>query len=244
MECALQVLHYLLQFVGKVNSMRCREWARQKSQPVLACKLVLGLLFGIFSPPLLPASCWAQTQSVAAFDSASFQAALRFTLYFEGGYSNHPADVGGKTYRGILQSEYDDYRADKGLAAQDVRRIGNSELWEIYYSYWQASRAELMSPILGVTMFDTAVNFGRSGAVRFLQQALGVPVTGAFNSETLDALQRQNQEDVAKRLIENRIQYRYKRVRESPSQQVFLQGWLNRDYSLWSYLQWYQQQSR
>lgn len=224
--------------------MNFREWAGRKSQPVLALNLVLGLFAGSLSVPLLPADCWAQAQSVAAFDSASFQAALRFTLYFEGGYSNHSADVGGKTYRGILQPEYDEYRAGKGLPVQDVRRMDNSELWEIYYSYWHASRAESMSPILGVAMFDTAVNFGRSGAVRFLQQALAVPVTGSFNSETFEALQSQNQEEIAKRMIENRIQYRYKRVRESPSQQVFLQGWLNRDYSLWSYLQWYQQQSR
>ncbi|MBD1939083.1 glycosyl hydrolase 108 family protein [Microcoleus sp. FACHB-68] len=224
--------------------MNFREWAGRKSQPVLALNLVLGLFAGSLSVPLLPADCWAQAQSVAAFDSASFQAALRFTLYFEGGYSNHSADVGGKTYRGILQPEYDAYRAGKGLPVQDVRRMDNSELWEIYYSYWDASRAESMSPILGVAMFDTAVNFGRSGAVRFLQQALAVPVTGSFNSETFQALQSQNQEEIAKRMIENRIQYRYKRVRESPSQQVFLQGWLNRDYSLWSYLQWYQQQSR
>lgn len=224
--------------------MNFREWAGRKSQPVLALNLVLGLFAGSLSVPLLPADCWAQAQSVAAFDSASFQAALRFTLYFEGGYSNHSADVGGKTYRGILQPEYDEYRAGKGLPVQDVRRMDNSELWEIYYSYWDASRAESMSPILGVAMFDTAVNFGRSGAVRFLQQALAVPVTGSFNSETFEALQSQNQEEIAKRMIENRIQYRYKRVRESPSQQVFLQGWLNRDYSLWSYLQWYQQQSR
>lgn len=224
--------------------MRLREWVRQRSQPVLALKIVLALSISPLSLPLMPASSWAQSQPVAAFDSASFQAALRFTLYFEGGYSNHPADLGGKTYRGILQTEYDRYRAGKGLSRQDVTQMANSELWEIYYGYWQASQAESMSPILGVTMFDTAVNFGKSGAVRFLQQALGVPVTGSFDAATFDNLQSQNQGEIAKRMIEGRIQYRYKRVRENPSQQVFLQGWLNRDYSLWSYLQWYQQQQQ
>lgn len=224
--------------------MQFKKLARQSRQSVLLGKLLLGLLILPVSLPIMPAKTLAQTQQVVGAESVVFKAALRFTLYWEGGYSNHPADAGGKTYRGIIQSEYDNYRVNRGLPQQDVRQMADIELWEIYYSYWQAANAETMSPLLAITMFDTAVNFGRGGAVRFLQQALGVPVTGSFDATTWDALDNQNQSDVAKRLIEDRIKYRYQRVMESPSQRVFLQGWLNRDYALWSYLNWFIQSTQ
>ncbi|HEY9810473.1 MAG TPA: glycosyl hydrolase 108 family protein [Halomicronema sp.] len=211
-----------------------------KELPVLILKMIL-----VISPLWmgLPASSLAQTvQTQVNSYSKTFEAALRFTLFVEGGYSNHPADLGGKTYRGILQVNYDNYRRQKFLPVRDVRQIENAEIWEIYYGYWKASRAESMQPVLAITMFDTAVNFGPAGAVKFLQQVLIVPKTGSFNDGTVVSLASQNQEDVAKKLIEARMQYRYKRVQENPSQKVFLQGWLNRDYYLWSYVNWYQQQ--
>ena len=39
------------------------------------------------------------------YEDKLFEVALAFTLYFEGNLSDHPADKGGRTYKGILQTD-------------------------------------------------------------------------------------------------------------------------------------------
>lgn len=211
-----------------------KHWAQGQIQKSWKPKVVLGFLLFFLTSPVLSVG-----KSIAASPApkyTTFEVALAFTLYWEGGYSNNPADVGGRTYRGILQSEYNNYRASYGLPAQDVRLISNSELIEVYQTYWDASGAGKMYPALAVVMFDTAVNFGKSGSIRFLQEALGLPASGEFDAPTIEALRANNNKTTALKIINGRLQYRYKRVLQDPSQVVFYQGWLNRDYSLWAYI--------
>jgi lysozyme family protein len=93
-----------------------------------------------------------------------------------------------------------------------------------------------MQPALAIVMFDTAVNFGINNSITFLQQALGLPQTGIFDSRTKQALKAANNKNTALQMINERIIYRYKRVQEDPSQMAFFRGWLSRDYSLWGYV--------
>lgn len=81
---------------------------------------------------------------------------------------------------------------------------------------------------LAVVQFDIAVLFGVGGAVKFLQEALGVTADGIFGPVTAAALQANNNKQTAKKMIEKRIVFHNKRVAENPRQKVFLQGWLNR----------------
>ena len=179
----------------------------------------------------------AETTQEVTYEQRLFEIGLKFTLYFEGGFSNHPADLGGRTYRGIIQSEYDAYRQRRGLPPLDVTQMSDAELMEIYQSYWQGSGAGAMNPALAVVMFDTAVNFGINNSITFLQQSLGLPQTGVFDQKTKEALVTGNNINTALQVINERILYRYKRVQENPSQMAFFVGWLNRDYSLWNYVQ-------
>lgn len=178
----------------------------------------------------------SETESVSR-ESRIFQASLYFTLYFEGGFSDHPADGGGRTYRGITQSEYDSYRLRRSLPPLDVAQMSEVELLEIYKHYWDNSQGATMHPALAVVMFDTAVNFGINNAITFLQQALGLPQTGVFDADTLKAVKEANSRNTAFQIINERIIYRYQRVREKNSQMAFFHGWLSRDYSLWKYVE-------
>jgi len=202
--------------------------------------LTLGLLTAL---PISQSIAKVETQQIATsqiektYQEKLFETALAFTLYFEGGYSNHPADFGGKTYKGIIQSVYNEYRQQRGLPPLDVTKMSDAELMEIYQTYWQSSEAEKMHPALSVVMFDTAVNFGTHNAVTFLQQALGLPQTGRFDEATRQALKIGNNRNTALQIINERIIYRYQRVQETKSQMAFFHGWLSRDYSLWSYVQ-------
>lgn len=163
--------------------------------------------------------------------------ALRFTLRWEGGYVNNPVDPGGETNKGITAATYANYRRQKGLSQQSVRFITDAEVNEIYRDfYWRPAQCETMVRPLAIVQFDTAVNFGVRGAVLFLQETLGIRADGVFGAATQSALARANNAATARRYVQGRINYRYRRVQESPSQRVFLQGWLNRDNDLMRYI--------
>jgi len=169
--------------------------------------------------------------------SAVFNEALRFTLQWEGGYVNHPADIGGETNKGITARTYSSYRQRKGLPLKSVRDITDTEVQEIYRDqYWTSANCDLNVRPLAIVHFDTAVNFGVRGATEFLQEVLGVTIDGVYGSMTRAALAKANTSATAKRYCQARIDYRYRRVSRDPSQRVFLTGWLNRDNALLRYI--------
>lgn len=164
-----------------------------------------------------------------------FKTALQFTLKWEGG-AGHPQDLAGAVNRGISQATYDIYRRNKGLGPQSVSQLTEAEVEEIYYEYyWKASKAHLMCLPLSVVHFDTAVNFSIRGSVEFLQEALGgLSVDGDFGPNTMAVLEKQNNLETARRYCEGRIAYRHERIKATPSQKIFLDGWLRRDKDLLS----------
>ncbi|WOB43246.1 hypothetical protein HNI00_08800 [Thermoleptolyngbya oregonensis NK1-22] len=167
-----------------------------------------------------------------------FQEALRFTLRWEGGYVNYPADRGGETNRGITTATYRAYRQSRGLPVQSVRLITEDEVRDIYEQlYWQPAQCSMMQRPLAIAHFDTAVNFGVGGATMFLQEILGLRVDRVFGPVTQRAIAQASHLDLARRLCQARMDYRYRRVTRDPSQRVFLQGWLDRDNDLLRYIQ-------
>lgn len=171
---------------------------------------------------------------VASADNSRFELALQFVLKWEGGYVNHPADPGGETNFGVTASVYDSYRRALGLMPRSVRHITESEVRQIYRErYWKPSQCDRFNDALAVVGLDTAVNFGVSGFIMFLQEALPAPpVDGIWGPITEAAFIKCSQDHIARRIVDLRQQYRYSRVRQKPSQSVFLVGWLNRDNDL------------
>jgi len=100
--------------------------------------------------------------------ATDFDRALGFVLTWEGGYSDHPQDPGGATYKGVTQRTYNGYRAKYGLEPRPVQSMSDSELRAIYWTYWQDSGALGASkagrPGLALLMFDHGVNAGPSRA--------------------------------------------------------------------------------
>ena len=90
----------------------------------------------------------------------------------ERNFSNDAHDPGGKTFNGIIQREYDQYRLGQELPTRDVRNLTIDEGWDIYYhSYWLPYCIKLPSG-LDVSFFDMGVNAGPHAAVKILQHAL------------------------------------------------------------------------
>jgi lysozyme family protein len=122
--------------------------------------------------------------------AGNFEKALSLVLVHEGGFSDDKHDPGGRTFQGIIQTEYDTYRRSKGLPMRDVIKLEPAERDEIYRgNYWDPARAEALPAGLDYVVFDGAVNSGLSRSVKWLQRALGsVPIDGHLGPITLAAV--------------------------------------------------------
>jgi len=162
-----------------------------------------------------------------------FEDALKFVLKWEGGFTDHPKDPGGATNKGITQKVYDDYKKSKKHPQINVKHILDFEVREIYETrYWDLVRAKWLKAPLGLVMFDTAVNFGPAGAIRRLQKALKLKITGVWTQEISDVIHTCDARMVALEICKLRKIWRNFRVKQNLSQKVFLKGWLNRDNDL------------
>lgn len=104
----------------------------------------------------------------------AFAPILERERVYEGGYSNHPADKGGPTMRGVTQRVYDGYRKSKGLAPRHVKQLGYEEWQEIFrLQYWNPVRGDDLPVGVDLAVFDGALNSGPYQAGLWLQRALG-----------------------------------------------------------------------
>lgn len=165
----------------------------------------------------------------------AFEAALKFTLYFEGGYVDNPADAGKATNQGITQFAYDIYRRHLKLAPQPVKLATEWELKQVYLLYfWSPSHASEFSFPLALAMFDTWVQFNPTTAAKFFGYAANNPnpTDYAATLKLLHDVPLADHVKIALRICELRINFRFSRVEQNPSQTQFLKGWLRRDNAL------------
>jgi len=108
---------------------------------------------------------------------SAFTKAFEHTVGKEGGYSNHPSDLGGKTMFGITEAVARSY----GYSG-DMKSMPISIAKDIYAKkYWVKCNLDeiaKMSEGLAIKLFDIAVNMGQARAGLFLQTALN-----AFNQQ-------------------------------------------------------------
>ena len=159
--------------------------------------------------------------------------ALVFLLEEEGGWSDHPADRGGKTMYGVTQAVYDDFRTRvKKTTRQTVGKITKAEAREIYdVLYWRAAGCDRLPWPISYITFDAAVNSGTSRAVRWTQAGLRVPQDGKPGPGTIAAAEKAvaNQDgSVLFAIVDQRVQFLAALVKRSPSQAAFLLGWWRR----------------
>jgi lysozyme family protein len=162
----------------------------------------------------------------------------------EGGFSNHPADVGGPTCFGITEAV-----ARAHGYGGPMRCLPRSEAARIYKRvYWLRPRFDEVAKRnrrVAAELFDTGANMGPAVAATFLQRALTalnrngadypdlVP-DGRIGVQTLAALDsflakrgEASGEAVLLRALEALQGERYLRLAERrPANEAFLYGWL------------------
>lgn len=163
-----------------------------------------------------------------------FETALKFCFKWEGGYSDHVSDRGGKTNYGVTEKVFHEWLDSRGELLRPVKEITHDEVRAIYWSdYWLAARCDRLQRQLDLLMFDASVNHGPGGAARLLQRALNalgetLKVDGAIGGQTFAAIARYETKALAARYLEERRALFHRIVAGDASQGVFLKGWLNR----------------
>ena len=159
----------------------------------------------------------------------------------EGGYSDNPADPGGKTNHGVTEqvARANGYQGDmkalpKGFAEQVYRRD--------YIERPNFHRVIALSPAVGEELVDAGVNAGPGRAARWFQQALNhlsrggadyplVAADGQVGAQTLaayQALERKRGRVKACELVLKLLDAQQGAHYMSLNQPVFIVGWADK----------------
>ena len=156
---------------------------------------------------------------------SNWQASLDHVLQSEGGWSDHPADPGGATMKGVTLETYRRYKMNPHITKDQLRNITDEEVSDIYKTgYWDRCRCYDLPSGIDFLVFDMAVNAGVGRSSKLLQEAVGVPADGVIGPITIAAVKAADQD----LLIERFSQLKEAFYRSLPTFGTFGNGWLNR----------------
>jgi lysozyme family protein len=146
-------------------------------------------------------------------------AALDFTLRWEGGYVNDPDDPGGMTKFGISA------RANPGV---DIENLTLAQAKEIYREkYWNEVHGDRWDTPVAIVLFDWAVHAGPNRAIKGLQRCAGARVDGKLGPETISKVNKCGPL-LPHLLVQRRSKSLCKLVIQRPTMGKFLVGWMAR----------------
>lgn len=149
-----------------------------------------------------------------------FEFAVNYVIANEGGYSNHPDDRGGSTQWGITHTTAGNYGFDfDNLTLAEAKTIYRDGYWRF---------GGIRDRRLAAKCLDVVVNFGLAGGVRVLQRACGAEVDGLYGPQTEQMLTNPPTDEMLERIATAAADRYVDIVRDSPTQLVFLKGWLRR----------------
>lgn len=107
--------------------------------------------------------------------SDRFPICHEITAKWEGGWSDHKADPGGKTMYGITEAVYHAWLKGRGLKLKPVGNISLSEAKLIYREqYWRPTAEKFdLFPGVDLAVYDAAVNSGVSRGIKWLKASAG-----------------------------------------------------------------------
>lgn len=149
-----------------------------------------------------------------------FDTAFNTLLKHEGGFSDHPADPGGKTRFGITEAVAREvgYRGDmRELPIDLAKRIYKAR-------YWDAVRADELPEVIRYATFDAAVNSGPRQAIRWLQRAAGAKDDGIIGPKTFAAVRAADPERLLRLVLAQRLRF----MTNLPTWPTFGRGWARR----------------
>lgn len=110
-------------------------------------------------------------------DKDAFETVLEFTLKMEGGFSNNPADPGGRTIYGISERAHPELWKKGTPTLDDAKRLYRAK-------YWDAVHGDQLPPRTAMALFDFTVHSGEGTAGKALQRLVKAPVDGDVGPTT------------------------------------------------------------
>ena len=152
--------------------------------------------------------------------SASFNKAVKFTLSWEGGLSEHSNDPGGLTKYGISSRQYPHL---------DIRLLSLSDAEGIYRrDYWDKLQGSALPGAVAFVLFDYAVNAGVDRASRAFQNLVGAEVDGRIGPFTLNSARPFERKYLAFGLLDLRAKHYIRLLRSDDRYLPFTFGWERR----------------
>lgn len=156
--------------------------------------------------------------------AADFPKCLQLVLREEGGNDDDPLDHGGRTSRGITQSEWNTWINGHPGLPSDVWRAPQEEIEKLYRAQYWLPYCDRMPSGLDLVFFDFAVNSGRQQAVKSLQRALGVSPDGMLGIKTWAAIESASDYELIQSYSDRRRTF-YHALAQFPR---FGNGWIAR----------------
>lgn len=186
-------------------------------------------------------------------NNKDFDEAMRICMLSEIGpwfNENHPACISGivKTRADKVATGDVDIKGDSGGHTRygiaqnynpelNVSTLTYGQAKVVYFKkYWDSSECDLLPSLLNIINFDAVVNHGSVNANKFLQRCLGFlgkDVDGVLGPASLRkcysvCVTKYDIKTLCLKVLDERERFFRVIVARNPSQQKFLQGWLNR----------------
>ena len=173
---------------------------------------------------------------------SEFLPAVQFVLLNEGGYSHNPVDPGGCTNFGITQRTWVSYLIKTNKRDnRNVKDITKTDAIDVYkVMFWNGHLFDkILCQKLCNYIFDMCINHGEHQAIVLVQRALWavnhqykfIDDDGVLGNQTLDEINNASAV-LLNPLISERAGFYRLLVSAHSSQDVFLEGWLNRCYRI------------
>ena len=155
----------------------------------------------------------------------NFEESLKMVLEHEGLFSDHSADPGKVTMRGVTQAVWEDW-VDHPVTRDDMKSLTVADVSPLYKkNYWDRIKGDDLKPGLNFAVFDMAINSGPGRAAKILQKVINVTQDGGVGPQTLAAAAKMNTLDI----IENYAAQREAFYRGLKTFDTFGRGWLRRN---------------
>lgn len=170
---------------------------------------------------------------------ADFKTAMTIVARWEGGYQAHKNDRGNYNSKrelvgtnwGVAAFVYEAW-IKRPPSAEDMKKMPKEEAWTIFQTnFWDPMLGNAINDQnIANILFDGYVNHGRAG-LRIMQRVLGLKVDGVVGEKTITAINAADAKKLFNLYQSARVDFYKQIVKNKPSQQVFLEGWLRRIYS-------------
>jgi lysozyme family protein len=150
---------------------------------------------------------------------------IKLVLVHEGGNDDDNRDPGGRTSRGIIQREWNEYRKIHSNLPADVWQAPQENILDIYRSrYWIAMRCDDLPRGVDYAVFDYGVNSGISRSAKVLQRSVDVSPDGKIGPVTIAATALAEPRELINEICDERLAF----LRELSTWDTFGRGWSTR----------------